>query len=331
MSFSRIVLYTVFGLLITTLALAATLYVAARGTYHVADTVMTDPSLPAIEVNGLRLHAETHGSAQAPVVIVLHGGPGGDYAGLLPLRALADTYRVAFYDQRGAGLSERVAPTQLTLDDYLSELDAIIDQMSPDAPVTLIGHSWGAMLASAYLGEHPTKVEKAVLMEPGYLSAKGFEDWKAQSKAYMSGIGFLKSAIWNGFRAAHVDGPDDAASGDFLLGQMVAGFANHPDNSYHCPGQPFDMPEWRFGATASKAANATPAADLDRITPANKVSAPVLLIAGTCSSWIGASLQREHLRLFENARLALVADAGHAMITDNPAATLAEIRSFLEE
>src|SRR5580765_7283461 len=74
-------------------------------------TVAEDPSLPAIDLAGTRFHAEAFGDANAPVLLVLHGGPGSDYRNLLPLQALADDgYRVVFWDQRGAGLSARHAP-----------------------------------------------------------------------------------------------------------------------------------------------------------------------------------------------------------------------------
>ena len=50
----------------------------------VPKTVEEDPSLPRIEVNGTTLHAEAFGDPSAPMVMMLHGGPGGDYRSLLP-------------------------------------------------------------------------------------------------------------------------------------------------------------------------------------------------------------------------------------------------------
>ena len=150
---------------------AISLYFATSGQYPVAATVVNDSTLPQIEIDGVRLHAETYGDPSKPVIIVLHGGPGGDYRSQLGAKALADTNFVVFYDQRGAGLSERVPAEDLTVPAYVAELDAVIDRYSPDRPVTLLGHSWGAMLATAYLGEAPEKVERAILLEPGFSHA----------------------------------------------------------------------------------------------------------------------------------------------------------------
>ena len=74
-------------------------------------TVAEDPSIPAIELNGLRFHAETFGNPAKPVIVMLHGGPGGDYRGMLRLAgrynaySLTDDYFVVYWDQRGTGKS----------------------------------------------------------------------------------------------------------------------------------------------------------------------------------------------------------------------------------
>ena len=53
-------------------------------------TVDQDPSLPQIELNGTKLHAEAFGDPAGPIVVALHGGPGCDYRSMLPLAKLAD-------------------------------------------------------------------------------------------------------------------------------------------------------------------------------------------------------------------------------------------------
>ena len=120
-------------------------------------TVSEDPSLPAIDVNGTRLHAEAFGDPDAPIILVLHGGPGGDYRSLTPLEALADDgYRVVLWDQRGAGLSERHDGPTFDLDTYMNDLHAVIAYYTTSAsqPVVFVGHSWGAMYATAYINEY---------------------------------------------------------------------------------------------------------------------------------------------------------------------------------
>src|SRR6185436_19073286 len=94
----------------------------------VPKTVDQDPALPQIEVAGAQLHAEAYGDPEAPIVMVLHGGPGSDYRSLLPLKELAhDGYRVVFWDQRGAGLSQRFPADTYSFDLYLDDLVEVIE------------------------------------------------------------------------------------------------------------------------------------------------------------------------------------------------------------
>ena len=310
------------------LAVAA-LFLATKGNAPVAALVTDDSTLPSQQVAGLSLHMRiVEGPPDGQTLVVLHGGAGGDHRSLLGLSELSDTHSVVFYDQRGAGLSERVDPALLSLDGYLEELDAVIAQTSHDQPAVLIGHSWGAMLASAYMGAYPDRVDRAVLIEPGYLDAAGQVEWETASRQFMSGASYWSEAVLNGFRAAHVAGPDDSAQDDFLIGRMVGVFANHPDNPYHC-GEGYTAPGWRFGAVASALWRDAPKRDLERIATGRSFKGPVLFLAGACNSWTGEPLQARHAAAFSNAALKVVPEAGHDVVWDNPDAALAIIRGFL--
>ncbi|MGR3659696.1 MAG: alpha/beta fold hydrolase [Paracoccaceae bacterium] len=309
---------------------AASLFLATSGQYPVVATVVNDASLPQIEINGVRLHAETYGDPTNPVIIVLHGGPGGDYRSQLGAKSLADTNFVVFYDQRGAGLSERIPAEQLTVPTYMAELDAVIEKYSPDRPVTLLGHSWGAMLATAYLGKTPEKVARAVLLEPGFFTGEEAQDWMTEAKPYMSGLGFYKKATVAAFQSLHVSGPDASASQDYMMSEIIHEFTNHPENPYHCSGEEFDALAWRFGATASQTAGKTGAAEIELIAQgAKSYTGPVLLLASACNDWLGEDAQRIHQGFFQQAELRVVPNSGHDMIWDNPDETLPLIRAFL--
>jgi proline iminopeptidase len=306
------------------------MFIGTRGDYPVASLFIDDPALPSETIAGVQLHMRVYeGPADAPVIIVLHGGPGGDFRSLTGLADFSDEFTVVFYDQRGAGLSERVPAEMLTLDGYLTELTAIVEAVSPNAPPILIGHSWGAMLATAYLGENPEGAHAAVLIEPGYLGTAGRAAWEAESQRYLSGVTYWREALLTGFRAQHVEGPDEDAQDDFLIGHMVGVFTNHPDNPYHC-GEGYTAPSQRFGALASNTWGVASMADFQRLTSQAKAFVgPVLLMAGACNSWTGAALQEQHLGVFGNADLSVIAAAGHDVIWDNPTEALSTIRAFL--
>ena len=136
-------------------------------------TVTEDPSLPSISVNGTTLHSETFGEPSDPMIVAIHGGPGADYRGILNFKDLADDgYYVVFYDQRGSGLSQRHDEAHYQdkkVQFFIDDLAAVIEYYKTDEEQELIlaGHSWGAMLATAYVNQNPDKVDKLILAEPG--------------------------------------------------------------------------------------------------------------------------------------------------------------------
>jgi len=322
--------FIVGGLLLAAILGALSLYLITNGEYQVRATVSDDSSLPSISIHGVKLHSETFGNINNPVVIILHGGPGGDYRSLLGLKELADQYCVVFYDQRGAGLSQRISTDQLTLAAYIEELDAVVDHFGKGEQVHIIGHSWGAMLLSGYLGYSPEKVAKAVLAEPGFLNMEEMQAWMDYQARFYNDLNYLWFALRTGFEAQHVSGPDDYAADDYLFSEIVHYFTNHPDNPYHCPGESYDAPLWRFGAAASKAGRKATAEEINSLEEGAAVfKNPVLFLAGDCNTWIGPDLQAKHARLYSNARLTVIPDAGHDMFWDNPEAAISAVRIFL--
>jgi proline iminopeptidase len=307
------------------------LSLAARAaTPSVPATTAQDPHLPSISVDGYRFHAQTFGDDRLPVLIVLHGGPGGDHRYLLGLQALSDLRRVVFYDQRGTGLSPRVPAKTISVDGYMADLDAIVQRVSPGRPVDLLGHSWGAMLASAYTGRHPDKVRRLVLAEPGFLD-------KDTMDAAMGG-GWPGWAVVGGMAKAWLSqwlvdtGGDPHARRDWLIGQMMALF----QAGSTCDGRVPRLEGWRASGTVYDAMigrmgeDPAFAASLSFRQGVEAFNGPVLFLTGQCSPRMGEAQQRRHMLHFRQARLVNLPDAGHAMFNDQPAAAMAEVRLFLD-
>lgn len=324
------------ALLMLLLLFSGAMYAATSPRFSVPATVKDDASLPAIEINSVRLHAEAYGRKDAPVVIVLHGGPGNGYKYLLPLQALADRYRVVFYDQRGAGLSQRVPAASLGVDDYVAELDGVVEHYSAGRPVLLIGHSWGAMLASAYLGKHPQKVEAAVLAEPGFLNSGLAEEFYRKTNGMMppmtAGLVWHVTRSW--FESLHVDGPDAEASRDYLIEQITSGteIEGHPIAGYFCGRKLQKLPSSRFGGTAMLATRSIADDEghihIDLVSGVDRYNGRVLFLSGSCNTLIGPEHQRKQMHFYRHAELAVIEGAGHSMFSDKPAESLAAVRKF---
>jgi pimeloyl-ACP methyl ester carboxylesterase len=73
-------------------------------------------------------------------------------------------WHVVAPDWRGFGDSEWNRGSYYPAD-YLADLDALLEQLSPDRPVLLAGHSMGAMVAGLYSGIRPERVRALALIE----------------------------------------------------------------------------------------------------------------------------------------------------------------------
>lgn len=234
------------------------LYMITSGSWKVAETVAQDTTISHITIDQHVFHAETHGSDTARTIIVIHGGPGQDYRYLLPLISLSDEFRVVFYDQRGTGLSPRVDACELTLQSSIEDLDRIVKYYCPDEKVNILGHSWGAMLGSAYLTKHPDKVHKIILAEPGFLTSEMAEKFMERTNGFAIDLTFDNLLLLGKIvmRALHLRGPDDQAIKDYIfLNLVTAPVKNHPMSGYFC-GEKYDstqMKFWRLSMVASQA------------------------------------------------------------------------------
>jgi proline iminopeptidase len=318
-------------------------YLAYSGQFVVPATTTDDPSLPGRSIGGYRYHLELHGLPTRPVVIVLHGGPGGDYRSLVPLQPLSDEYQVVFYDQRGSGLSPRIADEQqLGFEQLLSDLHAVVEAVSPHEPVRLIGHSFGAMLAAAYLEQHPEDVSHAVLAEPEFLTSEQATSWAAATRQGQAPVSWpLVHGVWRSLiQSLYVYGPDADAREDFFAQAVLdLELPGDPFADYYCGADRHTVrpPSWRVGARARDALMklAIPGSEqvsADVISPGVKrFPHKVLLVAGSCNTVMGPAQQRQNMELFANAELAVIEDAGHALFSEQPEASLALLRRYLRE
>lgn len=103
---------------------------------------------------GVDLAMVEAGDRRRPVLIFIHGYPDTKELWAEVLARLAPNYHVAAYDVRGAGESSRPrGAAAYDLARLGDDLEAVIDAVSPERPVHLVGHDWGAIQGWEFVTE----------------------------------------------------------------------------------------------------------------------------------------------------------------------------------
>ncbi|TCN44485.1 pimeloyl-ACP methyl ester carboxylesterase [Kribbella orskensis] len=136
--------------------------------------------------DGVRLHVETSGSADAPVTVVLaHGWTCSTRSWHHQLEGLprvvgSSAVRVVAYDHRGHGRSDAAPVGTTRIEQLADDLVTVLDEVVGDGPVVYAGHSMGGMTLMALADQHPelfgSRIAGAALVSTscGRISSRAF-------------------------------------------------------------------------------------------------------------------------------------------------------------
>ena len=133
------------------------------------------PLREAVLAEGVRVSYRESGSAQAVTHVLLHGIGSASGSWAYQLSAAArQPLRVLAWDAPGYGNSSPVQADWPRADDYAERLWAWLDALGVNTPVTLVGHSLGALMAGRAAVLSPQRVQRLVLLAPagGYGNAE---------------------------------------------------------------------------------------------------------------------------------------------------------------
>lgn len=122
---------------------------------------------PGRAATGFAPHVARFGATGAAPLLFLHGGPGGtgfsfEATAAAPLAARG--YRVVSFDQRGCGRSQPApADSRFDFAEAVADIDAV-RAGEGFAAMTLVGHSFGGILALQYAAAHPGHVRRVLMV-----------------------------------------------------------------------------------------------------------------------------------------------------------------------
>jgi len=178
-----------------------------------------------VEVNGVTLFTRRIGDG--PMVIVLHGGPGAQHDYLLPqYDTLATRRTLQYYDQRGGGRSPVDRDTPVDWEAQVDDLDALRASWGL-ARITLLGYSWGGLLAMLYAIRHPSAVAHLALVCPAPARAAGRRRFEAAFAARSRAPALV--AAREALQASDLRSRDPETYRRRLFELSVAGYFRDPD------------------------------------------------------------------------------------------------------
>ncbi|MGI8900465.1 MAG: alpha/beta fold hydrolase [Nocardioides sp.] len=225
--------------------------------------------------------------------------------------------RMVFYDQRSHGRSERSSRENATIEQLGQDLTTVLDELAPDGPVVLVGHSMGGMAIMAYAEEHPElfgdRVVGAALIST---TAGGLRPHRTISRLIPDRIG---GTIGPRLMAALARAPelvDSARRGGSNIGFLVTerfAFGGDVPASYvefvdeMLAGTPFDVLAEFFPNFEA----------MDKYAVLHAfASVPTTILCGTRDLLTSIDHSRKMSERVEGARLVEVAGAGHMVILE---------------
>lgn len=289
-----------------------------------------------LHLNGQDIHVKMAGPDDAPVMLMLHGFPEYWVAWSAVAERFADRYRVVLPDQRGYNLSSR----PLDRADYdtkhlVADMVALADTVSPDQPVILCGHDWGASVAYAMAMRHADRVSHLII-------ANGVHPMCFQKGLYSDADQRRASQYMNVLRAEGSEERLSANRYEKLLG-MFEKFSAAPwldeaerDAFRTAWSQPDALPamlNWYRESPMEVLSMDEPLRDFpitQQMIERYRITMPHLLLWGEQDTALTTASREDLPRFCEDLTVVETADASHWILHERPDWVAAQMEEFLK-
>ena len=278
------------------------------------------------ELNGLRHHVRTWGAPDAPPLFLLHGWMDVSASFQFVVDELQRDWHVIAPDWRGCGLSAW-ASAGYWFPDYYADLDALLAIYTPQQPAPLVGHSMGGVIACTYAGLRPARVTRVISLEGFGLARTTAADALPRYRRWLDELGETQRfRVYGSFDALATRLARDNPRLTAEQAQFIARAWAHET----APEQIEMLSDPRH-----KRANPVLFRLDELIACWREVTAPVLWVFARDSAGAGylkdtPEQLAERKNAFRDYRELWIADAGHMMHHDQPAAVARLIEEFLE-
>jgi proline iminopeptidase len=275
--------------------------------------------MPYISIQDVSLYVQERGSGYP--LLLMHGGPGVDHTTMLPLKHLANHFKLIFYDHRCNGRSRGADTTSMTFENLTADGDALRQQLGFEKWAVL-GHSFGGMVALEYALRYPDNLSHLLLVDtcgesrwaqehaPQVLAQRGFSPEIVElARRFFNGEiehrEMTRATMKFGRAYYH------KLNAFTLAREMISGIRMKTRPEALIFGFGPLLKDWSV---------------MDRL---REITAPTLVLAGRDDFQFPPEHQKSLAAGIPNARLRIIEEAGHNVISEKPEEVRQEITNFL--
>lgn len=306
----------------TVLPIALLLFSAEHPVPSMAAAAQTDGKFRRNEIT---LHYTIFGDG--PPVLLLSGGPGFSVDPLISTaKELANSHKCILFEQRGTGKSQvsTLNSSSINLKEYIDDLEGLRAHLGIKT-WTILGLSWGGMLAMAYAASHPDAVHALVLVGSGGINLDYSKRLIANRNARM--LPSEREAIEYWGNASRVASDPDRAGLEVTRALLPSYFYDRKKANA--------MIQSLRPGVFNLRVNSLMDADLEKIEydlrPAlRNFKRPVLALYGRQDP-IGEETALQIHHALSNSILEYIEECGHVPMVEQPEAYFRVVRSFLDK
>lgn len=288
-----------------------------------------------VEANRVMIYYKAIGHGD-PLLIV-HGGPGASHDYFLPyLLPLIKSNRLIFIDERGSGRSQKLEdPSGYTVENMVEDVEAVRQALGL-GKISILGHSFGGVLAQAYALKYQENLTHLILCSTFHSTAKMnliLEKIKKKMEPE------LRARIDKMEKEGLYGHGKDYEKGRYTADYMVAAwgegyfpylYANHPDANYDPVANgimSWDLYREMWGSHGEYVidGNLSSAEYTEKLST---IKVPTLITVGD-NDECDPSLSQEMQSKIAGSKLVIFPKSGHMTFVDQPALFISTINEFL--
>jgi pimeloyl-ACP methyl ester carboxylesterase len=271
---------------------------------------------------GLRLHYVDWGNEAAPPLVLLHGGRDHCRSWDWIARALRPHFHVLAADLRGHGDSDCAKGSSYSFADHIYDMTRMVAACKLEQ-MSIVGHSYGGMLALAYAGTYPEKVTKLAILDGAFLRNAPTSTIDRRIARWAADLDKIAASTPRTYRTIEEAAARMTERNKRLTREQVLHLATHAvrqnaDGSYSWKYDPYQRVSAPYRLMPE-----------DYTTLWQRIDCPTLLLAAN-EGFIPGPDRAGILQYFKHAQHKVIMGASHWLQHDKFDEVLGELRTWLE-